>query len=202
MHFPVGPLAGSAGRHYWFTVRCVDCTTVDQKPYLLVFDAADGPGNLVSDGGLDSDRIAAFALDYDDAPIGPAPESTLTYSKAGEGERVVHVTGSRSSVLVVADTRFPGWKATVDGRSAEVLWADRAFVGVEVPRGSHTVVFDYRQPGAVMAGYVISGVTLVVLLAMLLAPARVRAILTSASRRSRRAAPALQEAAEGGAPTG
>jgi len=44
-----------------------------------------------------------------------------------------------ASFLVVADSWYPGWEATVDGAPVPVYAADVAFRGVALPPGDHTV---------------------------------------------------------------
>ena len=44
---------------------------------------------------------------------------------------------------MLADTWFPGWKATVDGRSAPIVRTDQLLRGVVLPAGAHTVEFTY-----------------------------------------------------------
>ncbi|MFQ5719468.1 MAG: hypothetical protein ACE5IK_07945 [Acidobacteriota bacterium] len=59
-------------------------------------------------------------------------------------------------VLVVRDAILPGWRARLDGQSVPIIRTDLAWRGVQVPPGSHRVVFAYHQPGLV-AGAWISG---------------------------------------------
>jgi hypothetical protein len=54
-------------------------------------------------------------------------------------------------LAVLADTWFPGWRATVDGRPAPVIEADGALRGVVVGAGEHRVEMDYR-PASVWIG--------------------------------------------------
>ena len=60
-------------------------------------------------------------------------------------ERVVaRATAKRKSLLVLTDVHYPGWKATVDGKPADIERVDYLLRGVVVPAGTHTVEFSYR----------------------------------------------------------
>ncbi len=54
-------------------------------------------------------------------------------------------------VLILGDVWFPGWQATVDGRSAKIYKAYNLVRGVVVDPGKHEVVMTYR-PMSVFAG--------------------------------------------------
>jgi hypothetical protein len=106
------------------------------------------------------------------------PGSALDLAAAGgQGEMVSSNTteinrvsvGTRSAtggLLVLSDAYYPGWKVTVDGRSARLLRVNVAFRGVVVPAGDHTVLFTY-EPDSFRLGLIISatsvGLTLVLL---------------------------------------
>jgi hypothetical protein len=63
-------------------------------------------------------------------------------------------TGS-AATLVLADTFYPGWLATVDGVPVPIRRANTAFRAVDVPAGEHEVVFEYR-PVSVWIGMMVS----------------------------------------------
>jgi hypothetical protein len=50
------------------------------------------------------------------------------------------------ALLVLAESYDPGWKATVNGQTAEVLVVDHAFRGVVVPAGDADVVLWFDSP--------------------------------------------------------
>lgn len=53
----------------------------------------------------------------------------------------IKTTGS--SVLVLTDAYYPGWKVKVDGKTQDIIRADGIFKGVYLPEGNHVVEFFY-----------------------------------------------------------
>jgi Bacterial membrane protein YfhO len=74
----------------------------------------------------------------------------------------------KDGLLVVCDTWFPGWEATVDGVSAEVLKVNGIHRGVRVPAGRHTVEMRYR-PRWLSLGFTISAIASLLWMATALA---------------------------------
>jgi uncharacterized membrane protein YfhO len=66
--------------------------------------------------------------------------------------------------IVLADTAYPGWQATVDGKAARVWTANFAFRAVAVEAGAQTIDFHYR-PVSLTIGAGVSLLALVSLLA-------------------------------------
>ena len=56
----------------------------------------------------------------------------------------VKTSNSKDSILVILDTFYPGWKATVDGESVEILRVNYAFRGIKLKKGEHEVALSYR----------------------------------------------------------
>ncbi|HEX5418083.1 MAG TPA: YfhO family protein, partial [Chloroflexota bacterium] len=75
----------------------------------------------------------------------------------------IAVDASAPSLLVLTDTYYPGWKATVDGREAPIFATDLAFRGVRVPAGHHLVAFSY-DPVTFRLGLAVGFIGLVALL--------------------------------------
>jgi uncharacterized membrane protein YfhO len=65
--------------------------------------------------------------------------------------------------LILADTDYPGWAATVDGETTPIYRTNLMFRAVQISAGSHTVQFDY-VPGWLVPGALVSGVSLLILL--------------------------------------
>jgi hypothetical protein len=67
----------------------------------------------------------------------------------------VRVQAACAGLLVLPDTYFPGWRATVNGRSQTIFPTDGAFRGVPVPDGTSRVEFRY-EPRAFPIGIVLA----------------------------------------------
>ncbi len=65
------------------------------------------------------------------------------------------VETDRNKIFVYLQNYYYGWRAIVDGEERPVLEADGTFLGVEVPKGSHTVQFEYK-PTLVIGGFYFS----------------------------------------------
>ena len=75
-----------------------------------------------------------------------------------EPERVaVQVATAERALLVLSDSVYPGWVATVDGEPMPILATNGLARGVVVPPGTHEVVFAY-EPTSWRRGLWLSGV--------------------------------------------
>lgn len=101
----------------------------------------------------------------------PASENKPATVKvlSGDGDRLAaNVDAAGSGYLVIADSmQQPGWSATVDGSSVDLVPANNAMVAVRVPAGLHRVELTYTVPGQ-RSGLIISGASLLVIGAILL----------------------------------
>jgi len=72
---------------------------------------------------------------------------------------VIETQADRPTVLVVSESHYPGWEATVDGRESSILTANYLLRGVLLPAGAHRVEMRYTAPAA-RAGAMISALTI------------------------------------------
>ncbi len=63
------------------------------------------------------------------------------------------------SLLVLSDNYYPGWRATIDGKEAEIYRANLTMRAVRLPAGAHTVVFEFA-PATLRIAFGISLATL------------------------------------------
>ena len=132
----------------------------------------------------------------------PAPGSPATRASSN-GFRTASPSRRGCPVpdyVVLVEAHDPSWRATVDGRPAEVLRANVGFRAVATPAGSHRVVFTYR-PRAAVVGLAASIATLALCAACPCVRARpTRRRLVRAGRRAV-ARESLRPRATGSAPS-
>ena len=85
----------------------------------------------------------------------PVPPGTARIERYSSLEVIVNVETPAPTFLVVSDTFYPGWHAYLDGIEAPILRGDLTFRVVEVPAGTHRVVFRF-EPASVFVGIAIS----------------------------------------------
>lgn len=121
----------------------------------------------LADPAFDPRASAVIAADIAAAAPASAGARERADIVAASAERVeLRAQLASPGLLVLADTFYPGWEATVDGRPAPILRANLLFRAVALAPGAHEVVFTYR-PRAWQLGAWISLGTLAFLSALL-----------------------------------
>jgi len=115
--------------------------------FLRRIQVADADGTTISGQLLASPSPDRVLIDDDTLPSGiyPAEASAGRASIVSwRADRVEIATDSDlGGMLALHDTYYPGWIAEIDGARVPILRADVLFRGVEVPAGSHRVVFRF-----------------------------------------------------------
>jgi hypothetical protein len=75
----------------------------------------------------------------------PTSESpgVVQIESSGPGRVEALATLTVNGLLVLHDTYYPGWIAEIDGRLSPILRADELFRAVELPAGTHHVLFRF-----------------------------------------------------------
>ncbi len=128
---------------------------------------------------VESEEVPPTTADSADGQ-GMAEVKVIEY---GPRRSVWRVTTDRAGYLVTSDAYYPGWKAELDGRPARLYRANLAFRAVRVPAGDHVIVHRFA-PASVQAGLAITGASLVLAGALLIAAARLARAGTAAPERS------------------
>lgn len=85
--------------------------------------------------------------------LNEAASSTATIIHNNTNNIEIETTSSRPGILVLNDSWYPGWTATVDGNSSPIFPVDIAFRGVEISEGTHTILFQYAPPSIRLGMY-------------------------------------------------
>jgi hypothetical protein len=99
----------------------------------------------------------------DGAPL--APDESAEIVRYEPDRAVVRVHAQETRYLVLADSYFSGWTASVDGQPAAVERASYLFRAVQVPPGEHLVEWRY-QPLSLLYGGLVTGGALAVMLVL------------------------------------
>jgi hypothetical protein len=99
----------------------------------------------------------------------PAAGGDVTFTGDGANTVELHVDAPQSGYLVLLDTSYPGWSATVDGHETPIHAANEAFRAVAIPSGRHHVMFRYR-PTALIATAGLSALAWIAILTLTIVP--------------------------------
>lgn len=113
------------------------------RPDQVVFLSDTSPADLIKTASPQNANDQAIISSY-------RPESVT-----------VNVKTDTAGYLVLTDSWYPGWVASVDGRPTSIFRADYMFRAVALDAGEHTVTFEYH-PLSFWWGVIISGISSIV----------------------------------------
>lgn len=111
----------------------------------VVASRSEAPDRVTS-GQLDLAREAVLETDLPPSEA-PEPSSDLGTARIVEysaHDVTIETNAPARRLLVLTDSYFPGWQATIDGDEVTIHPANAAFRAVSVPAGQHVVRFRYR----------------------------------------------------------
>jgi hypothetical protein len=168
----LGPVTNSAGSTVYLYRLPGDNPYAWVAPAVTKAPDADVQ-NAVIDPRFDPLRIAVFdtAAGIATAPVTSLPArlavtTTTTDYRPGHARIALSGPAPAGSALVVSENFFPGWQATIDGRSAPVYRADYNLIGVPLPAGARSVDLSFHDK-AVGTGATVTLVALSLALALL-----------------------------------
>jgi hypothetical protein len=114
---------------------------------------------LMRDPDFDPFRQAVIATAPGIQPTIPAPDlsgtAQVTFTDYQPESMRLRVETDSAGYLVITDTFYPGWQASVNGQPAPIYRADVLFRGIPVPAGASEVILQYAPgwwPGALAFG--------------------------------------------------
>lgn len=124
------------------------------EPYETVVLGPDVPPGFVAR----EQRRTRRQDERDASAEGPAsPDGVVTCTLEVPGRSKYTVEQSAAQYLVLAQTRYPGWSASIDGAPSALLQANAAFVALDVPAGRHEIELVYR-PASFRWGLIIGAI--------------------------------------------
>jgi hypothetical protein len=140
--------------------RAIRAESPDHALALFLSPSFD-PATVILETPLGDSRVSQ-------SPAFSVPESagTVDILPSPPNQAKIRVTLTQPGYLVLMDTAYPGWRATVDGQDAVLERANYAFRALALEAGAHDIVLVY-WPRSLTAGLVVSGAALIALLVAL-----------------------------------
>ncbi len=107
------------------------------------------------------EEVVILEIDTQVEAYMPGGVGTAVVTEYDLNRVIIHTDTNGPGYLVLADTYYPGWQASVDGQPADIYRANSVVRAVAVPAGSHEVVFVFR-PVDFYLGAAMTAVTLLV----------------------------------------
>jgi hypothetical protein len=120
----------------------------------------DAAFQRVDKPGIDLHNIAIVEKPLPRALDAPTTEDSVRFRSYEPDTMSIDVKTDGAGLLVLSEIYYPGWKATVNGKNAEIHKVDGALRGVVVPSGTSRVVMDY-VPASFYAGVTLSLTTVI-----------------------------------------
>lgn len=115
----------------------------------------------VRDTALQADSTAPAPTSTGDLGRGSV---TVTLKKEQHLAFDVDAPGPTNNFLVISEINYPpGWRATIDGKPADIVQANYLLRGLVVPAGKHTIKMDYFRDGFETQKYISLGLNVAML---------------------------------------
>lgn len=146
------PMAGPQ-RLRWFS----EAITITDPEAVLAYLASpefDPSQQVVLEAQPDNQAESDSHADF-------GPLATLGPNRYG-----IEIEANGAGWLLIANSNFPGWRATLDGASTKLFQADYLFQALLVPAGQHQIVLSY-QPASIRIGFGLFALGALICLALL-----------------------------------
>jgi hypothetical protein len=112
-------------------------------------------GNQMINDHLAELHASAFLLERPPAVESCGSSDRVDLAEYSPNRVRVEARMACKGMVILSDTFYPGWRATIDGSGAPIYEVNEAMRGVVVPAGLHTLTFQYR-PVSVIAGLLLT----------------------------------------------
>lgn len=119
-----------------------------------------------------ADSVAVADIKYktilDNAAKSNMPGDTIYETTYAPNELNYHAVTQNGGVAVFSEIYFPwGWKATIDGKPAEIARVNYVLRALNVPAGSHHINFKFEPDVVITADYIAYGAIIIIYLAII-----------------------------------
>jgi hypothetical protein len=152
MKLAAGPARDAAGNTLYLHQLPIETSYAWVTP-VIVKGATDATLNTVLDPRFDIRSAAIFDSSSKTAgqnqltalPQPLSVKATVESYHPGYAKITLDGAPPAGSALVVSENWYPGWKATVDGKPAEVARTDVTFMGIPLNAGSRTIELRFEN---------------------------------------------------------
>lgn len=122
--------------------RAIAADSLDEALELISNPKFDAASNVVLE--KNEPGVATFINDSSKRADGDSTrKDRVEYKRESNNSILVTTDSEKQAVLIITESYYPGWKATVDGRSVPIVHANYLFKSVILEAGHHEVRFTY-----------------------------------------------------------
>ncbi len=118
--------------------------------------------NIINQPEFSFNTTAVLEKDIGEIPKG-LTEKQIEIREDLDQRLLIHTSTNQKTLLIVADSFYPGWRATIDGIKTEIFPANINQRAIIIPSGSHMIKMEY-VPRTFYLGLLISITTIIGLL--------------------------------------
>ncbi len=96
-------------------------------------------------------------------PNGTDSTATIRLTKYEPNQLVYTASATKAELAVFSEIYYPGWKATIDGKEAEIIRTDYVLRALVIPAGTHEIEFSFH-PASIAITDTISYIAMVLIL--------------------------------------
>jgi hypothetical protein len=111
-------------------------------PEAIWLDSDDAIQAALRDPNWDPMQTVILSGSYENA-LATSGGGAVTVIESSPNQHRYHVTANSAEYLVITETWYPGWSATVNGTKADLYRANLAFQAVAVPAGESEIALCY-----------------------------------------------------------
>jgi hypothetical protein len=97
-------------------------------------------------------------VEFDATPAATLTRGSIRITSSGEERYTASVTNpNANAILVLTQTYYPGWHASIDSREVPLFPVNIKHIGIIVPKGDHTIIFWYLPKSFIYGAWISGG---------------------------------------------